>query len=97
MPGNYRVCAERGKMGKEETEVGIVTNYYSKIDVAAITLTGNVQVGDTIVIRGHTTNLEQTINGMEIEHQSVQEAKAGDQIGIKISGRIRRKDKVYKK
>jgi len=84
-------------MGEKETEVGSVTNFYSNIDVAAITLTGSVKVGDTIVIRGRTANLEQTIDGMEIEHQSVQEAKSGDQIGIKVSGRVRRKDKVYKK
>ena len=50
-----------------------------------------------MLFRSYTTDLEHVIDNMEIEHQSVQEAKAGDQIGIKVDGRVRKKDKVYKK
>ena len=71
--------------------------YYSNIGVAAIDLTGNVKVGDTIIIRGHTTNVEQLLDSMEIDHQSVQDANSGDQIGIKVAGKVRKKDGVYKK
>ena len=84
-------------MSEQETEIGSVMTYYSNIGVAAIDLTGNAKVGDTIIIRGHTTNVEQLLDSMEIDHQSVQEANNGDQIGVKVAGKVRKKDGVYKK
>ena len=85
------------EMSEQETEIGSVMTYYSNIGVAAIDLTGNVKVGDTIIIRGHTTDVEHVIDSMEIDHKSVQEAKSGDQIGIKVASKLRKKDRVYKK
>ena len=87
----------RNVLSEQETEIGSVMTYYNHIEVAVIELTGNVKAGDKIIFRGYTTDLEHVIDNMEIEHQSVQEAKAGDQIGIKVDGRVRKKDKVYKK
>jgi len=84
-------------LSEQETEIGSVMTYYNQIGVAVIELTGNVKTGDKIIFRGYTTDLEHVIDNMEIEHQSVQEAKAGDEIGIKVGGRVRKKDKVYKK
>jgi len=84
-------------LSEQEIEIGSVITYYSHIGVAVIELTGNVKAGDKIIFRGYITDLEHVIDNMEIEHQSVQEAKAGDQIGIKVGGRVRKKDKVYKK
>ena len=84
-------------MNEQKTEVGSVMTYYSNIGVAAIDLTGNVKVGDTIIIRGYTTDVEHVIDSMEIDHKSVQEAKSGDQIGIKVATKIRKGDHVYKK
>jgi len=84
-------------LSKQEIEIGSVMTYYGHIGVAVIELTGNVKTGDKIIFRGYTTDLEHVIDNMEIEHQSVQEAKAGDQIGIKVGDRVRKKDKVYKK
>ena len=84
-------------LSEQETEIGSVMTYYSHIGVAAIELTGDVKVGDKIIFRGYTTDLEHVIDNMEIEHESVQEAKAGDEIGIKVGGSVRKKDKVYKK
>jgi len=84
-------------LSEQEIEIGSVMTYYGHIGVAVIELTGNVKTGDKIIFRGYTTDLEHVIDNMEIEHQSVQEAKGGDQIGIKVSGRVRKKDKVYKK
>ena len=84
-------------MSEQETEIGSVMTYYNNIGVAAIDLTGNVKVGDTIIIRGHTTDVEHVIDSMEIDHKSVQEAKSGDQIGIKVASKLRKKDRVYKK
>ena len=85
------------KMSEQETEIGEVMTYYANIGVAAIDLTGSVKVGDTIIFRGFTTDMEHKVDTMQIEHESVQEAKAGDQIGIKIPGKVRKNDRVYKK
>ena len=84
-------------MSEQETEIGEVMTYYANIGVAAIELTGSVKVGDTIIFRGFTTDLELKVDGMQIEHESIQEAKAGDQIGVKVPGKVRKNDRVYKK
>ena len=84
-------------MSEQETEIGEVMTYYANIGVAAIELTDSVKVGDTIIFRGLTTDLEHKIDSMQIEHESVQEAKAGDQIGVKVPGKVRKNDRVYKK
>ena len=84
-------------MSEQETEIGEVMTYYANIGVAAVELSGDVKVGDTIIFRGFTTDMEHKVDGMQIEHESVQEAKAGDQIGVKISGKVRKNDRVYKK
>tara|TARA_B100000949_G_scaffold213673_1_gene208735 strand:+ start:256 stop:510 length:255 start_codon:yes stop_codon:yes gene_type:complete len=84
-------------MSEQETEIGEVMTYYANIGVAAIELTGSIKVGDTIIFRGFTTDMEYKVDGMQIEHNSVQDAKAGDQIGIKVLGKVRKNDRVYKK
>ena len=80
----------------EEEEIGRVTDYFAKIGVAGIDLTGRLRAGDTIHIRGHTTDLEQVVESMQIEHEQVEEAGAGDKIGIKVSDRCRNGDSVYR-
>ena len=84
-------------MSEQETEIGEVMTYYANIGVAAIELTSGVNVGDTIIFRGFTTDLEHRVDSMQIEHDYVQEAKAGDQIGVKVPGKVRKNDRVYKK
>ena len=79
-----------------EKEIGEVFSYYSKIGVAAIKLNGVLKRGDKIRIRGHTTDFEQTIEGMQIEHKAVIKAKKGDDLGIKVNDRVRPGDKLYK-
>jgi len=79
-----------------EERVGVVNDYFAHIGVAGIDLEGTVCVGDTIHIKGHTTDLEQLIESIQIEHEQVQEAKAGDAIGIKVGDRCRGGDVVYK-
>ena len=81
----------------EEKEIGIVSNYFGKISVAAIEITdGTVSVGDTLHYLGSTTDCTSTIDSMQIEHESVTEAKKGDSVGLKVSEKVRRGDKVYK-
>ena len=80
-----------------EEEIGKVASYFSKIGVAAIDITkGALKVGDKIHIKGHTTDIEQDVDSIQIEHQSVPEAKPGDSIGIKVKDRVRDHDIVYK-
>ena len=83
-------------MSEELQEVGRVSHFFTKISVAVIELTAIVSVGDKILIKGPTTNLEQTVDSMEIEHQKVQRAQAGQSIGIEVKDRVRENDTVYK-
>ena len=81
----------------KEGKIGIVSNYFSKISVAAVEITdGTVSVGDTIHFLGHTTDFETTVHSMQIEHKFVTEAKKGDGVGIKVPEKVREGDKVYK-
>ncbi len=79
-----------------EVEVGIVSDFFARPVVAGIDLTGSLKVGDKIHIVGHTTNLELVVDSMQINNLNVQLASAGDAVGIKLTGRVRRGDKVYK-
>jgi putative protease len=78
-------------------EVGHITHFFTKISVAVIELTAPLAVGDTIVIKGPTTDFEQVVESMQIEHKNVQRAEAGQSIGLKVAQRVREKDMVYKK
>jgi putative protease len=78
-------------------EVGRITHFFSKISVAVIELTDSLAVGDTIAIKGPTTDFEQTVDSMQIEHENVREAKAGQSVGLKVAQRVRETDIVYKK
>jgi translation elongation factor EF-1alpha len=83
-------------LSEELQEVGKVSHFFTKISVAVIELTATVSVGDRILIKGPTTNLEQTIDSMEIEHEKVEKAGAGQSIGLKVKDRVRETDIVYK-
>jgi putative protease len=80
-----------------EEEIGRVTHYFTRIGVAAIDIKkGELKVGDTIHIKGHTTDFYQKIDSMQIEHQPVEKAEAGQSVGIKVSEHVRENDIVYK-
>lgn len=80
----------------EEKKVGEVIKFFGKISVAAIRLTDTLKVGDKIHIVGHTTDITQTVESMQIENKNVQEAGSGADIGIKVKDRVREHDTVYK-
>jgi len=81
----------------EEKKIGEVIKFFSKISVAAIRLSeGSLKVGDSIHIVGHTTDISQTVDSMQIENKNVQEAGPGADIGIKVGDRVREHDVVYK-
>jgi translation elongation factor EF-1alpha len=79
-----------------EERVGVVNDYFAHISVAGIDLEGALRAGDTIHIKGHTTDLQQVVESMQIEHEQVTEAKRGDSVGIKVAERCRDGDVVYK-
>jgi len=79
-----------------EVEIGHVSDFFAHPVVAGIELTGTLRAGDTIHIKGHTTDMELTVDSMEIDNAAVTTAKAGDAVGIKLEERVRRGDKVYK-
>ena len=79
-----------------EVEIGKVTHYFGKIGVAAIEITsGELKVGDTIRIKGHTSDFTQTVDSMQIEHEEVEVAKPGDSVGLKVKDQARTHDAVY--
>jgi translation elongation factor EF-1alpha len=79
-----------------EKQVGRITHYFGKIGVAAIELEGVLNVGDTIHVKGHTSDWTQTVGSIQIEHDQVQTAGPGDVIGIEVEGHAREHDMVYK-
>jgi len=79
-----------------EVEIGSVSDFFAHPVVAGIELTAELKVGDRIHILGHTTDMELTVDSMQVNNASVTEAKTGDAIGIKVSDRVRRGDKVFK-
>jgi len=80
----------------EMKEIGKVTHYFSRINVAVVQLSDRVSVGDRILIRGSTTNFEQVIESMQIEHKNVTVAERGQSIGLKVKERVREGDQVYR-
>jgi len=80
-----------------EDQIGVVINFYAKPGVAAIDVVrGAIKKGDLLKYKGHTTDFTEAVTSIEIENQSVEEAKAGDVIGVKVNEKVRKNDKVYK-
>ena len=79
-----------------EEMIGTVDDFFAHPVVAGIKLTGSLKVGDKIRIKGHTTDLEMTVESMQIDNANVTAAKSGDSIGVKVSDRVRNGDHVYK-
>ncbi|MFZ1936320.1 MAG: hypothetical protein WCB27_15460 [Thermoguttaceae bacterium] len=80
-----------------EVEIGKVVHYFSKAGVAAIQVTQNVlRVGDTIHVKGHTSDFTQKIDSMQVDNQAVSEAAVGQTIGLRVKEHAREHDLVYK-
>ena len=80
----------------EKKLIGKVAHYFTKIGVGVIELSDELEVGDRISIEGVTTNLQQAIDSMQIEHENVKSAGPGQSIGLKVEQRVREGDLVYK-
>ena len=79
-----------------EQEIGKVMDFFARPVVAGIDMSGALKVGDTIHIKGHTTDIEMVVDSMQIDNANVSEAKKGQSVGIKVPDRVRAGDTVYK-
>jgi putative protease len=79
-----------------EVPVGKITHYYGKIGVAAVEMSDTLEVGNLIHIKGHTTDFEQKVEAMQIEHEKVTKATKGQMVGLKVKDYVREHDTVYK-
>lgn len=80
-----------------EEEIGHITHYFSKIGVAVIEITsGSLKAGETIHIKGHTSDFNQVVESLQQEHQSVPEAKKGGSFGMKVKEPVREGDRIFK-
>ena len=79
-----------------EFEIGRVTHYYSHLNVAVLTVNEALKLGDKIHILGHTTDFEQRIASMEVEHHQVVWVKPGENVAIQVNEPVREHDVVYR-
>lgn len=80
----------------ERKLVGKVVHYFSNISVAGVQTLDRIAVGDLLLFIGHTTALEQTISSMELDHRPIEVAEKGQEVGIKVSDRVRPGDEIYR-
>lgn len=78
-------------------QIGEITHYYNNIGVGVIALKGKISTGDTIVIAGRGNEFEQTVSSMQVEHEEVDSAKPGDDVGLKVDKAVKPGDLVYLK
>jgi F0F1-type ATP synthase beta subunit len=83
-------------MEPEYTKVGRIEHFYSKASVAVVEVLAPIKKGDKILIRGGTTNFSQVVESMEVEHKPLNDAPAGQRVGLKVAERVRENDIIYK-
>jgi hypothetical protein len=79
-----------------EIEIGRITHYYNHLNVAVLSLSDGLKLGDTIHILGHVTDLTQRVSSMEVEHHTVVWVKPGDDVALKVAEPVREHDTVYR-
>ncbi len=80
----------------EEKLIGKISHYFGNINVGIIELTDVLKVGEAVHIKGASTDFEQEVDSIQIEHQDIKEAKSGDAVGIKVFQKVKEGDQVYK-
>jgi len=91
-----KTAKTKKKPQKKEKLIGKVTHYFDKIKVAAIRLSAPIKVGDQIRIVGGEVDFKQKVSSMEINHQKINKAKKGEEIGLKVKERVREGYRVFK-
>ena len=82
-------------MTDEKTKVGVVTHYYTHLMVGIVKFKKDVKLGDRVLFLGHTTNFEQELDDIELDHKKVDEVKKGDEVGVKVDEKVREGDEVF--
>lgn len=81
----------------EEKKIGKVVHYYTHLGVAIVEVSEDVlRVGDMIHVKGKTTDLQQPVESIQIEHQQVSEATPGQTVGVKVTEHVRENDMIYR-
>ena len=81
----------------EEKKIGVITHYFGHVGVGIIKIEAEgLKVGDTLHFKGHSSDFQQTVESMQLEHKDVQEGKVGDQVGVKVNEHVREHDEVFK-
>lgn len=76
--------------------IGTVIHWFGHISVAAVRLTAPLKVGEKIHIKGHSTDLVQTVKSMQIEHGQVEQAKPGDDVALAVDGHVHEHDQIFR-
>ena len=79
-----------------EKEIGKVTHFYDRLGVAIVKLTDKLNVGDSLHVFGKHTDFTQVADSLQIEHASVEGAKRGEEIGIKVGQVVHEGDRVFR-
>jgi len=80
-----------------EEEIGVIVKFFAKPGVAAIEMKrGSLKKGDKLRYKGHTTDFTEVVHSMEVDNKPIEEARAGDLVGIKVKERVRENDTVYR-
>jgi len=78
-----------------ENKIGTITHFFDRISVGIIKLDGVLKIGDKVKFQGSKTNFEQEITEMQIEHEKIEKAKKGQEVGIKVNEEVREGDNVF--
>jgi len=80
-----------------EEEIGLITHYFAKVNVGILEMTkGTLSIGDTIHVKGHSSDFYQNLESMQMDHSPVETVKSGDIVGLKVDHTVREKDLVFK-
>ncbi len=90
------VLKKKAAVKKEGNVIGLITHYFPHVQAAVIKLKGPLSMGETVKVKGHTTDFTQTVSSMQIDRMDISNAKKGDEIGLQVISRVRQGDKVYK-
>jgi len=79
-----------------EEKIGIITHYFGGVGVGIIELSKDLKIGDRIKIKGANSEIEETVDSMQVDRQPVEEGKSGQEVGVKVSAKVREGDEVFK-
>lgn len=79
-----------------EEKIGKITHYFGGVGVGIVELSQNLKIGDRIKIKGASNEIEETVSSMQVDRQPVEEGKPGQEVGVKVSSKVREGDEVFK-